>query len=438
MMLLIYTPFSTSRIKYIFRLIFDNILKTEYQICNDVEEYKAHNGYKINYSKNDIEPNEIHIFPVNLLFETKIREQEIHVSDWNDTKIFFQTESANVSMPFDLFAGCFYLVTRYEEYLPHMRDKHNRFKPTESLAFQNNFLQKPLINDWLQIFNKIITDKFPDIKIKTRDYKYILTFDIDIAFAHKYKGFLRTFISYLKLIKNLQFKEIMIRTKTLLGLAKDPYDNYEYMTDIQQKYHLQAVYFILLGDFGKYDKNLSHLNYKFQSLIKHISDYSEVGIHSSYASNTNSELILKEIERLKSIINKEIKKNRQHFLMLYLPNTYRNLLEVEITDDYTMGYASEPGFRASICTPFLFYNLNMEYETNITVHPFAYMEGTFAEYKKMKPFEAQDIIFQLIDEVKKVNGDFISLWHNHSLCEEGEWKGWKKVFEETVNYGAQK
>ncbi len=434
-MLLIYTPNITSRIKYTFKLIFDNILKTEYNITSNIDEYRNHNACKINYSRTVIDLNEIHISPVNLLFESNIKQQQIRVTEWENTKIFFQTENANSSLPFDLFAASFYLVSRYEEYLPHIRDKHNRFKPQESIAYQHGFLQKPLVNVWIQILADIITDKYPDLKISEKKYQFILTFDIDIAYAHKYKGALRTFISYLKLLKNLEFKEMVCRTKTILGLIKDLYDNFDYMIGIQQAYNIPTVYFFLLGDFGTYDKNLSHLNLKFQSLIKHISDYAEIGIHSSYLSNTKPEFILKEVDRLKCIINKEIKKNRQHFLMLNLPSTYRNLSEAEITDDYTMGYASEPGFRASICSPFVFYNLNMEYETNITVHPFAYMEGTFAEYQKLKPFEAQEIINKLIDDVKKVKGDFISLWHNHSLSNEGEWKGWKKVFEETVTYG---
>jgi len=434
-MLLIYTHHTTSRINYIFNLIFGNILKTDYRITNNIDDYKNYNACKINYSKTSIEENEIFIYAVNLLFETYIKQPEIKVTEWNNTKIFFQNENANASLPFDVFASSFYLVSRYEEYIPHLRDKHNRYKPNGSIAYQNDFLQKPIVNIWAQIIQKIIFDKYPDIIFEKRNYRYILTFDIDIAYAHKYKGFHRTFFSYLKLLKNFKFKEMIIRTKTIFGSLKDPYDNFEYMIGIQQAFKLSAVYFFLLGDFSTYDKNLSHLNSKFQSLIKHISDYADVGIHSSYASNKKHDMLQIEIDRLKSIVNKEITKNRQHFLMLNLPFTYRNLSEVEITDDYTMGYASEPGFRASICTPFLFYNLNMEYETNITVHPFAYMEGTFAEYKKMKPFEAQEIIKQMIDEVKAVGGDFISLWHNHSLSNEEEWKGWRKIFEETIDYG---
>lgn len=434
-MLLIYTPHSTSRSNYIFKLMFEDIIQTEYKISNNFEEYKKYHGCKINYSKTEIENGEIHIIPVGLLFETNIKQQDIRVSDWNDTKIFYQTDKSNATLPFDPFAASFYLVTRYEEYLPHIRDKHNRFKPTESLAFQNDFLQTPLINQWAQLICNLISDKYPDFKFIKKNYRYILTFDIDIAYAHKNKGFLRSLLSYLKLLKHFQFKEMLIRFKTMMGRIKDDFDNFDYMIEIQEKYNLKAIYFFLLGDLGHYDKNLSHLNLKFQSLIKHISDYADVGIHSSYASNKNPEILHKEIERLQNIIHKDVKMNRQHFLMLNLPYTYKNLSEVEITDDYTMGYASEPGFRASICTPFQFYNLNIEYETNVSIHPFAYMEGTFADYKKMKPFEAKEIIQKMIDQVKAVNGEFISLWHNHSLSDQGEWKGWKKVFEETVAYG---
>jgi peptidoglycan/xylan/chitin deacetylase (PgdA/CDA1 family) len=434
-MLLIYTTQSTPRLKYILKLIFENILVSEYKLTCDLEEFKKHAGCRINYSKSAIEADDIHIIPVNLLFESNIHQQDVRVTDWQNIKIFFQNESSGASLPFDPFAASFYLVSRYEEYLPHIRDKHNRYKPEESLAFQNGFLKRPIINIWMQLLQNIITQKYPDFQVLNKDYCFVLTFDIDIAYAHKYKGTLRSFLSFVKLMVNFKFREIIKQARTMLGMVKDPYDNYDYMIEIQQKYKVPMAFFFLLGDFNEFDKNLSHLNTRFQSLINKINDYADVGIHASYASNKKPELLHKEIERLKNIIHKDVTKNRQHFLILNLPYTYRVLSEAGLTDDYTMGYASEPGFRAGICTPFLFYNLNLEYETNITVHPIAFMEGTFAEYKKMKTFEAQAIINDLIDEVKKVNGVFLCLWHNHSLSEEGSWKGWRKVFEDTVKYG---
>ena len=125
-------------------------------------------------------------------------------------------------------------------------------------------------------------------------------------------------------------------------------------------------------------------------------------------------------------------KSRQHFLKLQLPYTYRNLINLDITDDYTMGFAAQPGFRASICTPFHFYDLDMDSETKLKVHPFTLMEGTLKDYMGISAVQAMEYITPLITEVKAVNGTFISLWHNESLGDEGRWKGWSTVYEEMI------
>src|SRR5205814_2896242 len=113
------------------------------------------------------------------------------------------------------------------------------------------------------------------------------------------------------------------------------------------------------------DKNTPVESKKLQSLIKNLGDYAEVGIHPSYGSNSKEGQLKKEIDRLSKILHKDVHKGRQHFLKLSLPETYRNLIELDITEDYTMGYAFQPGFRASICMPFNFYDLDNEIETKL-------------------------------------------------------------------------
>jgi hypothetical protein len=169
-----------------------------------------------------------------------------------------------------------------------------------------------------------------------------------------------------------------------------------------------------------------------------LGDYARIGIHPSYGSNNNRPQLKKEIARLSKILNRDITDSRQHFLKLRLPETYRDLIDSDITDDYTMGYASYIGFRASICTPFNFYDLDMELETKLKVHPFAFMEGTLKYYMKIEPKQAMSMIKPLIDSVKNVNGTFISLWHNDSLNNKNQWKGWQQVYEEMVKYAVEK
>ena len=97
-----------------------------------------------------------------------------------------------------------------------------------------------------------------------------------------------------------------------------------------------------------------------------------------------------------------------------------------------MGYAELPGFRAGICTPFYFFNLAANQATTLKIHPVTYMDGSFIEDLQMHPGEGLDIIKQLINTVKKVQGHFLCIWHNHTISETGPYRGWKQVLQETL------
>jgi hypothetical protein len=404
-------------------------------LTSDVTLFKAHTEEKISYTNNPV-GDELFFVSRNLLFETGITEQNITVFEFNEHSAFFATGKLS-ALPFDVFAASFYLVSRYEEYLPHIRDEHDRFNPMDSLAFKYSFLQKPLINIWAKWVKELLERKFPSIQFPQKKYSFISTIDIDNAYAYREKGVTRSIGGYLKSFFRLDLSEIAERTKVLLRLEKDPYDTYSFQLEMLKKYQFRSIYFFLLGDYGINDKNLPVESKKFQALIKMLGDYAEVGIHPSYGSNKSKDQLKKEVMRLSKVMHKEVTNSRQHFLKLTLPETYRNLIDLDITDDYTMGYASLVGFRASICTAFNFYDLDNELETNLKIHPFAIMEGTLKYYMKIPPESAMQHIKPLIDEVKSVNGTFISLWHNDTLNNQKIWKGWKSIYEQMVVYAVK-
>ena len=135
---------------------------------------------------------------------------------------------------------------------------------------------------------------------------------------------------------------------------------------------------------------------------------------------------------MESIVNREVNQSRQHFLRLDFPNTYRRLIDLGIHNDYTMGYASQVGFRAGTSLPFYFYDLDMELQTPLMVHPFAVMDGTLNEYMELPIDDAQFLVKELMDRVKEVDGVFVSLWHNETVSDTRHWKEWKQVYEFTI------
>ena len=429
-MLLIYTPKITSRHKYIFKLFFNEIHQIKFQITEREDEFKAFDGAKLNYSNTSFE-DEIFIECIGLLNEKGINQQDINVSPQNNIPAFFQSQSDS-SMGFDVFSASFYLVSRYEEYLPFVKDIHQRFQAESSLAYKHDFLQKPLINIWAKSLMQKIKQKHPDLEVISPTYNYISTIDIDNAFYYLEKGFVRSLAGFFASIFSFDFNGIQQRFAVLLGKQKDPYDTYDAQLKLQKEYNLKVIYFILLADYGLNDKNISFTKRKFQLLIKRLADYASIGIHPSYGSNTNFAKLHKEIKRLEGITKREVTKSRQHFLKLTLPETYNQLVDFGIRDDYTMGFASAIGFRASICSAYTFYNLDTETILPIKIHPFAVMDATLLYYLKLSPEQSLTQISALIEEVKNVNGTFISLWHNDTFSNYKQWEGWESVYKEMI------
>lgn len=396
-----------------------------------VDEFVAHNGLKMTYSKAPL-GKEFFVKSHDLLFNQGLDDIDVTVSTWEDVSCFFLT-SKNSPIPYDIFAASFYLITRYEEYLPYVQDIHERFPATESLAFKNNFLEKPVVDIWAKKFLEILKVKFPDFEYEKKEFEFISTIDVDNVYAYKQKGILRNVGGFIKDFFTLRLDNFISRLLVLLNFRKDPYDTFDILLDYSKKYNLKTIFFFSLGDYTTFDTNISSSNNKYKSLIKSVADYVNVGLHPSYFTMQNANKLKKEKNKIESILNKPIVKSRQHFLRFKLPETFQNLIDVEISEDYSMVYADQIGFRASTCTPFYFYDLDFEIQTPLKVFPTTIMDTTLNDYLNLVPVVAKSKINNLISEVKNVNGTFIMLFHNETLSENKRWKGWRKVYEDVIS-----
>ena len=338
--------------------------------------------------------------------------------------------------PFDAFASTFYMLSRYEEYLPNRKDTHGRFPATESIAYREGFLDKAVVNRWAEMIVAILLKRFPDLHFHKTSYQYVPTIDVDLAYSYLHKGFLRTLGGYVKSLIHADFEDVRSRTHVLMGKERDPFDSFDALHHLHSTYYLKPVFFFLFSDYGQYDKNLSIYNPAFRNLIKKVADYATVGIHPSYACYENPQKLKKEIEDLSQCLHRQITHSRQHFLRLNFPETYRNLIHCGITDDYSMGFADQPGFRAGTCNSFPFYDLDLDTATSLLIHPFAFMDGTLKDYLKIPKDQVVDFVKPYIEEVKRYSGTLITLWHNETHGGSGRWEGWPEIYETIVKMGA--
>lgn len=430
-MLIVFVERITPRLNFISKLIFKGILGIDYELTTDKEAYLASEKAKICYAKTSLDQG-VFIQATKLLFESTISDQNPKKSEYEGDFVFFLTGPRS-DLPYDPFAASFFMVSRYEEYLPFIADNHNRFPSKESFAFKNGVLKKPLVNIYSLHIENLLKNKYPNLQFSKPEYRFINTVDIDNAFAYKGKGLVRTLGGFGKDLIGLNFKEGLARFKSVFGVIEDPFSTFDYQNGLQEKYGYQTIYFALFAAISKYDRSLSMQSLRLHRHLKSLNDFCDMGIHPSYRSNSDIKIAQEEHKYLEEVLNRTITKSRQHFLKMRFPQTYRNLLDMDIADEYSMGYADEVGFRAGICMPFRFYDLEYEVETPLVIHPFPFMDGTFIYYQNKNKEEAWSEILNMIDVYKKYNGEFIPIWHYRVFSEKDkEWFGWNSVFEKMV------
>ncbi len=427
-MILVYTSSAGSRYDYTFDLIFKELLGVEYGFSFIEKEFLAYEGPKINYSNIHFE-DVIQIFNKGLLNSTGLDYPEVELSEWHGLPVFYSSDKRG-EIPFDIFSLTFLLASRMEEYQAEETDVHGRFPAEGSIAFKYGFHKRPLINLLVKEFGKILVEKFDRLNIKQHTFMHIPSFDIDTAFDYKAKGLFRTLGGMCKDAITLRFDRYYERCLVLFGLKEDPYDQFDFMIKVVKDAHLISLFFVNMGDYGAHDKQNKLKSSSFKKLLIKLDRSLGVHIHPSYQSNLKPGLVEIEKNKLEEVIGHKVFKSRQHYLKLTFPNTFQRLIDIGVTSDYSLGYASQIGFRSSMCTPFNFYDLQNEKATDLIFYPFCYMDGTFTDYLKLEQDEILNELEPMLNDVKTCGGLFIGIWHNSFINTD---KAIKKLFLDIIN-----
>ena len=423
-MLLVYTQQISPRFKFIFKQLCTRIIGIPVSFTTKVEDFVAHDSLKMSYNPQPL-GNEFHVQSHKILFQQGITDLNIQVHDWDDTKCFFPSNDRS-DLPFDIFAASFFMLSRYEEHLPHVKDEYGRYSAFESISLKNGFLHQPVVDIWAMKFKDVLSARFPDFTFPERRYSVVPLIDVPMAYYFLRKGILRTVGGTISDLVHLRFRQLYQRYLVLLKFQKDPYDTFSWIINKQKQYKKKFLVFFLIGNYSTYDKNTSINKKAFVNLIKSVADYCRVGLKFSFIALDKPQIMKREKERMESILNTDLEISRNSFSRVNLPATYREMVNLEVKEDYTMGYVDQPGFRAGTCTPFLFYDLDYEVQTPLLIHSYQIMDFALLRHKSL--LDKQEELERIMDEVKKVNGLFIPVFHNYSFLDEGRWNGFKELF----------
>jgi hypothetical protein len=336
----------------------------------------------------------------------------------------------------DIFASSFFMISRWEEYVNKNRDSHNRFPATESLAYKQGFLDRPIVNEYVEELKEMLFDLDSNLVFKERKFELVLTHDVDKPL--KYTGVYSIIYAVgVELIKNKDIGEsIKVFIEyflTKFRLKKDPYDTFDYLMSLSEKLEVKSHFFFMAKGLTSYDNFYNTKDKFINKLIEKIKTRGHnVGIHPTYNAYNNTTQFRKEKEELEKNLDTNITFGREHYLRFSVPNTWQIWEDYGMRWDSTLSFADKEGFRCGVCYEYSVFNILTRKKLNLKEKPLIVMEGNFTIYQKdIKPIDMKDKIKKLINEVKKYDGEFVFLWHNSSFNTK-EWEEYKYIYEEVL------
>ncbi len=413
-MILVYSAYSDNKLQYVANYIFEYRLGLSFQITDDQDLYtRSEAKCRINYSSydltSDLSVQYADYFEKFSIYRIPEFQKQLSVSE--DGKLNF-----------DVFACCFYLLARVEEYNDSPRDAHGRYKSSSSILSKLGLLEIPILDYWILSLANYLSGK-QSIKVYVPEYSFKSTIDIDQFFAFKHKPFAIRLGGALKDFFTVNWSRLRERYQ-----SRDPYDRISDIISWHKELGIKLTTFILVADRGTYDKNISSSKPVFREKVSKISKSAEIGIHPSYDSMNSLDLIQKQKHKLESLLRESVTLSRQHFLRMNIPSTYHAIVKAGIEKDYSMGYADRLGYRAGTSLPFFWFDLDHDCVTNLMIHPFQMMDVTFKNYLNLSPDRALEKAQTIIAHNKAVNGCTCLIWHNSSFYADEGWDGWEATY----------
>lgn len=417
MEILVYTNKLSPRKQYCFRHVCYRILGLKVSFTTKIEEFIAFESMKFSYAKKPL-GQELFVEAYGLLDEEGFGDFDIKIDQWNDIPCFFRV-SKDSSIPFDVFSASFYLLTRYEEYLPFVKDSAGGFPVEESTAFEEEFLHKPVVDLWAYQFLEVLKEKYPDVQFPNRTFNVSVHVAVHEAFAYRYKGMLRQIVGFLNQIILGDFHRAWQRIETQLRLKKDPYNIYDELVAYAKQEQITMKMFFQLSDFSKLNRNINHHKTHYQRLIKSMADYFPTGLLPGAHAIKDNLIFKKEKQRWKEIAKQDLEAVLVKKFPLSFPESYINFEKAFIKEDYSMGYVQKLGFRAGTCTPFLFYNLNTEETTPLKIIPYVLNSEVF---KTEEVAEISKQLKKIKKDVQAVNGSLNLIFENTDFVNQNKLK----------------
>lgn len=338
-----------------------------------------------------------------------LQKENLPIIFGNETIIVLENE---IICEIDVFASCFFMLTRWEEYVNKRRDVYDRFAAKESLAFKFGFLNRAVVDEYIELLWNLLAKPGLNLQRNKAEFKLFLTHDVD--HIHLYKSFKKTLrLSAGDVIKRKDLKSAINRYKEYFLVKqekmKDPFDTFDFLMDKSEELGLKSRFYFLSGGVTKYENNFKIDSPKSQKIIQNIKRRNHtIGLHPSFNSYNDTEMFASEKQALEKVANLQVVEGRQHYLRFEVPTTWQIWEDNGMQLDSTCGYADKEGYRCGTGHEFNVFNILTRKKLKLKERPLLVMDGTLFAYNDYK----NNYIDKVLD--LKNNLSFTILWHNSS------------------------
>lgn len=412
MHLIIFSTTLTPRIKYIFNFIFKEILKTDVEFTGNKNYFLTSENFQISYGEAPL-AKELFFKQTPLLGSNKLDEFKVKTTPFGEYLAPFPV--SNSTLPFDVFAASFFMITRYEEYWFQKKPQED-FTANKSLQHKWKVLDKPIIDEWAFLIKNMIKTKMPDFKFSEKKFTQQPTINLNIL-TNAPTGFINKTKFLYSAVFNKDNRHLNTQYDRITGVG---IDNKNVLTELQSdfsKRNINPIYFLGFPHASVDGVKMDNLS----GILKE----KTVGILRPCADDKKNNDIKTDLQQLKKMQPEQVNLISQQLEILKFPICYLNLVNTGITSDYSMGYADTPGFRAGTCTPFNWYDLQLEKITPLHINSYCISDTAF-QYMNFEEAKRNILFFK--DAVKVVDGSFLSTWELRSLSGNLKYKKLKTLF----------
>jgi hypothetical protein len=338
-------------------------------------------------------------------------------------------EPRRIEIGVDLLGGAFFLLSRYEEIVSEARDRHGRFPASASLAVREDFIDRPLVDEYVEILWAALHQLWPRLERASQQYHVHLTHDVDRVSCSRMSvpGTLRAAAvdAVLRGDPVLAGRRLAAAARVRLGHADaDLCNTFDWLMDQSERFGLRSAFYFLAGRTDpRFDGDYALDDASIRRLLRRISERGhEVGLHASYGSMRSPEIVLREFQALRRAAEAEgvrqaVWGGRQHYLRWEVPATWQAWEDAGLHYDCTVGFASRTGFRAGTCRRFEVFNLRARRALRLEERPLIAMEVSLLapEYMGLTRAEALEELRGLSSRCRESGGEFVLLWHNSSV-----------------------